>query len=1075
MCFLLFLFEILFFANADAILRRPYKVFVLKTEHFDIIFPQKSRSLAEFLGNEVDSLYAKASDVLNSSVNIRMPIVISPDSDEMSVTYTPYPYNRIIIFDAPPLTNSVNDEPVVLSKLYKEIFKAVLQSTRSKFNTFIANTIGGNSYQPVSQLNMPFSFIEGICFLSENFYANEKKLSEISGEFEAEGTIFQEENINLQESFFRLNDTESLQVLVQAKIENKFPNSFQVRISNDIYPYDKVNLAAATGFAAYLLQSRGIEKYTQLWQESGKLNLFFTDGVFLNVYKESLKNLWQEFYDAVPLPEDLEQMKKLEENATEFLQGSSEGLYRNVVFSDYGIIWYDEIKHEVDIFNDFDNFENPFAMRNLLFLANDIDKLSLSTDSRYLTVSFKEIKNRDEFKIKVCWIYDLQEHCFLKQKFNLEAAALFVSSDKNLNNFNNLSNLNYQDEKVFYIAGINIEEKKHTLQVFSFFNDDKEGNLIYERDFLQNEIPQSVTFSPDGKLCILISQNYSQKIRIFDFMNNEEQDYALEFVNDGENETNNIKVLNLRTAKTSVSKVSNMNDDFVYMFDYYLQDSVSFVRTGIIKIDENGGPKHLYFMNEDLIGGMYDSCLHDNKIYFSSHKTSNDELKYIEKNEISFIEGNIVLLELEIYEQEEVVSQKKEERRYNPAKYLFPFSVMPMLPVKEVSVEDGAILWPGVGATFVSQADPFENTQLMFSAGWTFAKLNFEAFLNPSKDYENDRKVDELLEKKDKSAALFIKNSSTPVDISFGNIFRFNLDGEYLFKGIIGTSWQIPLGMNFSNMKIGIESEFTASTDYYDSNLIYQNQSLSGWPSFSSSYELFKAIVTTEYSNIHQYGLSVYEKRGFSLALRMYSIWDVHQTRILTKYMEEQNELIKINGENYHLTEAQLKEAVDARMLAISQINLGISAKIEIPRLTPLKITNGWVLSLPASITARFFYENGTAISINPEILLIGNEIHNGFSLLQLYFGRVGLKAGYNLNFKYDTSKVLKPDIRRENYMGEILANTYLDESFYLLLNIDFTTSLGFSTSSMFSLENKIAYYPRSNGFLYSFSFVARF
>ena len=78
-----------------------------------------------------------------------------------------------------------------------------------------------------------------------------------------------------------------------------------------------------------------------------------------------------------------------------------------------------------------------------------------------------------------------------------------------------------------------------------FFNDDKEGNLIYERDFLQNEIPQSVTFSPDGKLCILISQNYSQKIRIFDFMNNEEQDYALEFVNDGENETNNIKVFNL--------------------------------------------------------------------------------------------------------------------------------------------------------------------------------------------------------------------------------------------------------------------------------------------------------------------------------------------------------------------------------------------------------------------------------------------------------------------------------------------------------------------------------------------------
>ena len=95
--------------------------------------------------------------------------------------------------------------------------------------------------------------------------------------------------------------------------------------------------------------------------------------------------------------------------------------------------------------------------------------------------------------------------------------------------------------------------------------------------------------------------------------------------------------------------------------------------------------------------------------------------------------------------------------------------------------------------------------------------------------------------------------------------------------------------------------------------------------------------------------------------------------------------------------------------------------------------------------------------------------------LQEVYFGRVGLKAGYELQLKYDTSKVLQPDIRRKNYAGEILSDTYGKDSFYFLLNLDFTTSIGFSTASMFSIENKFAFYPKTNGFLYSFSFIARF
>lgn len=1064
-----YFFGILFFVEATSVLLRPYKISVFKTDRFDIIFPEKCRKTAEILVENADLLYEKAVKTLNSNVNIRMPIIISPDSDEFSVEYTPHPYNRIIVFEAFPIFNVQDEEQIVLASFYEEIFRAVLQSERSGFNKFIANAIaGGPSYQPVVQLNMPFSFIKGFSLLSNN-------LDEICSAdyFSNDGDTFG--------NTINFNDAEFLRILIQAKAEKKFPSHFQARIKKDTYPYDKVILAAASGFSAYLMQKYGIEKYIELWQESGKFNIFLTDGIFYNVYEKKLSVLWNEFYEAIPVLPDEANLNELEKNTRELLPNNSSGLYRNLLFSDYGLIWYDSLRHEVDIFNNFNEFDNPFPIRKLLFLANDIENLSLSPDGRFLTVSFMQIKNRQNLKKKVCWIYDLQERKFLSQKFNIEKAALFLSSINTDTNEND-------SEYLYFAAGINTEEKISKLQVYSFSEEDKNSVLFFEKKFELNEIPISVNFTPQGDLCVLILKDNKQVISFINLKTFEEDFFSLEWKNP-DNEENLFNIWNLRTIKTSASKITNNYSDFLYAFDFCLQNEFSFNRTGYITLKDDFKPDSVYFMTDDFFGGMNFACLKDNVIFYSSHKILNDELKVVEKKHINFEQGQIKKIE-NFYEkadfQKEIATMQEQSTNnlsisnensisYNPLKYFFPFSVRPMLPIRSISIDDGPELWPGIGITFISQTDPFENTEFMFSAGYAYAKLDFEMGFNTSADYKKNKEKYRLLTKKDKSVALFFKNSSTPVDISYGNIFRFNFDGEYFFQGTVGTSWQIPLGMNFSNMKIKIESDFTASTDYYDSNLIYQNESLKNWPSFSESYELFEASVVTEYSNIHQYGLTPYEKRGFSAGARIYSIWDLNQIRILEKFKEEQTEQIRINGEDYYLTEAQLQESYDERMLAVSQINIGIFARIEIPRLTPLKIINGWVLSVPASVEASLFNETGTALQVKTEILLFGKEIHNGFSFLQLYFGRIGLKTGYELNLKYDTAKVLKPDIRRKNYIGEILANTSLDENFYFLLNIDFTTSIGFSTASMFSVENKFAFYPRHNGFLYSINFVARF
>ena len=62
-----------------------------------------------------------------------------------------------------------------------------------------------------------------------------------------------------------------------------------------------------------------------------------------------------------------------------------------------------------------------------------------------------------------------------------------------------------------------------------------------------------------------------------------------------------------------------------------------------------------------------------------------------------------------------------------------------MLPVRSISADEGPELWPGVGVTFISQTDPFENTEFYISGGWNFAQLDFETVLNPSDDYEKRR------------------------------------------------------------------------------------------------------------------------------------------------------------------------------------------------------------------------------------------------------------------------------------------------------------------------------------------------
>ena len=96
--FCVFLFSFLVFSCFAGVLGRPRKMKVAQTQYFDVIFCDESLHTANLVIQNADLLYEQAYEIVKPDEKIRMPIIISPDSDKLKITYSPNPYNRIVIF-----------------------------------------------------------------------------------------------------------------------------------------------------------------------------------------------------------------------------------------------------------------------------------------------------------------------------------------------------------------------------------------------------------------------------------------------------------------------------------------------------------------------------------------------------------------------------------------------------------------------------------------------------------------------------------------------------------------------------------------------------------------------------------------------------------------------------------------------------------------------------------------------------------------------------------------------------------------------------------------------------------------
>lgn len=1053
--FTLIFFTIFSSSVFAGILSSPRKAKIITTQYFEIIFPDESVVTANHIAESADSLFEKALEVcgtenVNSS---KLLVVISPDSDVLSVEYSPMPYNRIVIYDGVPDVSDSCYDDVILSLFYREVLTAVKCSVRGPFDQFVAKFL--SVYQPVDLINAQDSLIQGSVNVDES-----------------------------DEFFGRLNDSYYLEIISQAKFEGKVPNWIQAFSKKDIYPGDELIYAVCTAFMAYVQQRWGFEKYIEFWHECGKLQLSFSVGIFYKVYKYGLSSAWKDFIESIPLPANPEQMKIADAASRELIENDDEGLYQYILPTKYGFVWYDGIRHEVDIYD----INSEVGIRQLLFLADDVTNLTVSPDERFLVISFIQNKNRDNFKQNAVLIYDLKNREFISNEYYIRDASIIVLED----GFYGLAGidvtLKHPKLVIYRAAEINnllAAEKKESAK--------QRNELIFSRDFEQDVLPSSPVYAGRGKVLCLVENKNEWNFLQINMADKTEKIYSI-WDDDDEEKEQKLKLKNLRYL---VDRNSVDSQNSYYGFQFVSKNEVSFTRMGYISLTEDLELDNAYIQTVDIPGGVNYPIIKGEDIYYVSKKINHNEFRHISKNflalkEISIYEEEMYISYYDYDADPEIVSEKiKHEARrrkktvhhlneyqletYNPLKYMFkgpvPGGITPFLAIRDINLDEGAVNWPGLGLTFVTHSDPFLNNEVSISAAYGFLNLDFTKLFNPSKELIAEKEVVNRENEKRAVFAAYVSNYSTPVDINAGGIFKFNENGQYELKTLAGTAWHVPMGMTFRDLSIKINAEYSAATDYYDINKIDTHPNLSNWPALKDVYSVARVSSSIEYTNVNQYGISAFERRGITLGSKVYAFWDFYENARINAEKKEQEQLQNNETENTTQYQSLYSDFMDS----ITQCNISLYGSLEIPRLTPLKMYNGWVLSVPSKLNAAIMNETGKALDVSGEMLLLGKEIQNGIGLLYLYFARAGLKFGYDMNLYYDTNVMSLPDIREIARFTDVFRNTHFDDNFYFKLNLDFITPIGRLSSNIFTTEMKFAFYPRSNGFLFSFNFEAKF
>jgi hypothetical protein len=257
---------------------------VIKTTHFDIVYPSESEKTAQTLAGFADRVYDQVSEILKINVRDRIPVTITPYTDNFNGYANPVPYPHIVLLDTPMSIEDMGAYQNSLEGLFlHELTHVISLSSRSPVWEGFHKVFGSWIFPTI--FTAPGFMVEGVTVSLESL----------------DGTG-------------RANDPLIKEGLIQAVHENAFFTPLQASGLYDLPHLANGSYHYGGYFSAYLQQQYGMEKYAELWKAmgSGKVRISFSVyksgyyGLFQNIYGRPFLDVWYEFMESLRLTDIVE-------------------------------------------------------------------------------------------------------------------------------------------------------------------------------------------------------------------------------------------------------------------------------------------------------------------------------------------------------------------------------------------------------------------------------------------------------------------------------------------------------------------------------------------------------------------------------------------------------------------------------------------------------------------------------------------------------------------------------------------------------------------------------------------------
>lgn len=321
------------------------------TEHFDIIYRESSAQTAAMIFDSCETVYSDLVAFFGTDPDIRIPVVITSSYKSLNAYYSVYPANHIVLFDTVTSVGELSNFPDTILWIFRhEMTHAFEFNIRGNFVRGVSDIFG--DIVTLSPLFFMYpSLVEGGAVLFES-----------------------------TDGFGRLNDSYSMQIVRQAKIEGLFPSWLEVAGARDTWPGGYLYYNFAGAFLGYLSLTYGFDTVAQLYVDFGKPGWTDTTASIIKDHIGiSVEQAWQHFFTWIPVPSDVTQASDVEASGL-----GHDGRYYDLKIASDGSLWfYDASTWSVCRLD-----KDLSAMSSALVLPSDEPAFDISRDGYRIIISY---------------------------------------------------------------------------------------------------------------------------------------------------------------------------------------------------------------------------------------------------------------------------------------------------------------------------------------------------------------------------------------------------------------------------------------------------------------------------------------------------------------------------------------------------------------------------------------------------------------------------------------------------------------------------------------------------------------